>query len=76
MPITRPMSRIRAERAMHGMTQAALARAVGVSPATMSAVENGDRTPDSDLVRRLAVALDCRPERLVSHDTASCSTEA
>ncbi len=52
---------LRAERLAAGMSQAALARAAGVPQPNVSAYENGRRSPSSDVVRRLTLALAARP---------------
>lgn len=51
-------NRVRAVRVAHGFTQTELARAVGVSHATISRVETGARTGLLVVRRGIAAALD------------------
>ena len=53
-----------------------LARKAGVSPAMVSAVENGDRSPSVPLIRKLATALGIPFEALLlaAHGDAALST--
>ncbi len=50
---------LRAYRTDAGMTQAALATAVGVSRKTINTIENGVFTPSTILALTLAAELDC-----------------
>lgn len=55
-------NRLRELRAEHGLTQAALAEAVGVSRKTINTVENGVFVPSTTLSLRLAAQLGVRVE--------------
>ncbi len=50
-------NRLRDERAVHGLTQDALARMVGVSRKTINTIETGKFVPSTLLAIRLARAL-------------------
>ncbi|PRY93403.1 putative transcriptional regulator [Hasllibacter halocynthiae] len=56
--------RLRAHREAAGLTQAALADAVGVSRKTVNTIENGVFVPSTELALRLAAALGARVEDL------------
>lgn len=49
---------LKSARKAKGMTQAVLAEMLGVEPPTISRWEAGERQPDSDTLRRIAVVLD------------------
>ncbi|HZG10319.1 MAG TPA: helix-turn-helix transcriptional regulator [Allosphingosinicella sp.] len=57
-------NRLREERALRGLTQADLARMVGVSRKTINTVENRIFIPSTVLALRLARALSVPVERL------------
>ena len=57
-------NRLRELRTASGLTQAALAEAVGVSRKTVNTVENGVFTPSVTLALKLARALGCSVESL------------
>jgi transcriptional regulator with XRE-family HTH domain len=46
------------------MSQAKLARIVGVKQAYISMLENGERPLTDELLQKIATALDCKPEEL------------
>jgi DNA-binding XRE family transcriptional regulator len=52
----RRMSKLREYRTAHGLTQTEMAEAVGVKKATISRIENGERTPSMSLVSRICEA--------------------
>ncbi|MEO0930949.1 MAG: helix-turn-helix transcriptional regulator [Pseudomonadota bacterium] len=56
---TKLIVHLRAHRTKAGMTQAALADAVGVSRKTINTIENGVFTPSTTLALYLAEELDC-----------------
>ena len=56
--------RLRERRLERGMTQAELAAAAGMNAATVSHIENGKTEAQPRSVKRLAVALGCRPSDL------------
>jgi putative transcriptional regulator len=60
------VNRLRALRAVHDLTQAALAERVGVSRKTINTVENGVFIPSTVLALKLARALDCSVEEIFS----------
>ena len=49
-------------RAMLRMSQAKLARAVGVNQSYISMIETGERPLSDELLRKIAAALNCQPE--------------
>jgi putative transcriptional regulator len=55
-------------RAMHDLTQAALAQDVGVSRQTINAIETGRYDPSLDLAFALADYFDCQIEDLFHPD--------
>ena len=57
-------NRLKELRARHDLTQAELARAVGVSRKTINTVENRVFVPSTVLALRLAKRLDCPVEEL------------
>ncbi|WP_372782998.1 helix-turn-helix domain-containing protein [Phenylobacterium sp.] len=61
---------IRARRKARGVTQAALAEAVGVSVDQIQACENGMRRTGVGLLVRIAVGLDCGVSDLVVRPSA------
>lgn len=48
-----------------GLTQSALARAVGTSQSAISQIEAGDRNPSYEMIRQIAEALGVTPSYLV-----------
>lgn len=56
--------RLRAFRKLKQMTQVDLARAIGVSVATIGSIERGTRQPTADLVGAIASALSIDAEEL------------
>lgn len=69
----RGMSKLREYRATHGLTQSELAAAVGVKKATISRIENGERTPSMSLVSRICEAT---KGELTANDFMIASGEA
>ncbi|MGH3899967.1 MAG: helix-turn-helix domain-containing protein [Pseudonocardiaceae bacterium] len=57
---------IQTARRARGLTQPEVAEAAGVSQEAISRYENGVRTPDADVLDRLAAALGVTPELLES----------
>ncbi|MCS7234420.1 MAG: helix-turn-helix transcriptional regulator [Armatimonadota bacterium] len=57
-------SRVRRVRQSRGLSQAELARAVGLSPQALSAVEAGRYVPNTAVALRLAQVLGCAVEDL------------
>jgi transcriptional regulator with XRE-family HTH domain len=60
--------RLRQLRAERSLSQAALARAAGVSLWTVFQLENKPITPRPSTVRKLAAALDIEPSEMISPD--------
>ncbi len=58
-------SSLRAERARKHMQQEELARATGLSTATIAGYENGTYVPGADKIYALAKALDTTPNVLL-----------
>lgn len=63
---TRLGEAIETARRARGLTQPEVAEAAGVSQGAMSRYENGERSPDADVLSRLAAALGVTPELLQS----------
>jgi DNA-binding XRE family transcriptional regulator len=61
-----PAWRLNTLRWKHQITQAELARRLGMTRQTISAIERGRRGIGPDMARKLAAALDCSPEQLMS----------
>ena len=56
-----------------GLTQSALARAVGTSQSAVSAIEGGERNPSYDMLRQIAEALGVSAAYLVGADVEEIS---
>lgn len=54
--------RIVVRRAVLRMNQTELARRTGVAQSYISMLENGERPLTDELLQRIAVALNCKPE--------------
>lgn len=65
-------ARLRARRRERGLTQKQLAELVGVSHGTIGMYETGQRSPDLEMVRRLAVALDTSMSYLIGETDDPC----
>ncbi len=52
-------------RTIAGFTQAPLARAAGIDPSRLSAIENESKSATLDELVKLAKALDCKPHKLL-----------
>ena len=57
-PVTSPLSRLRELREAKGLSQADLARAVGISPHYLGLIESGEREPDGAILRSLGRLLE------------------
>ncbi|HRW66582.1 MAG TPA: helix-turn-helix transcriptional regulator [Candidatus Competibacter sp.] len=55
---------IMVRRAMLRMSQARLAREIGVKQAYISLLESGERPLNDDLLQKISAALGCKPEDL------------
>ncbi len=53
---------IMVRRAMLRMSQARLAREIGVKQAYISLLESGERPLNDDLLQKISAALGCKPE--------------
>lgn len=58
---------LRSLRIQKGWTQLELAFNAGLTPTTVSRLENGWQSPNLDTARRLATVLDCRLDELVGN---------
>ena len=58
-------SKLRAIRALRGVTQAALAESSGVSPTAIAEYERGKRDLRADTIRKLCQALDVQVKYIV-----------
>ncbi len=67
----RLLNTLKTERDRLGLTQAALAEAVGVSRKTINTVENGVFVPSTLLALKLALVLDRPVEMLFQIDDAA-----
>jgi len=57
---------LKIQRARHDMTQAELARRVGVTRKSINSIENGHYVPSTELALKMARELDCMVEDLFS----------
>ncbi len=62
---------IMVRRAMLRMSQAKLARAVGVKQAYISMIETGERPLTDELCQKISAALGCKPEDLARWQQAA-----
>ena len=62
---------IMVRRAMLRMSQARLAREIGVKQAYISLLEAGERPLNDELIQKIAVALRCKPEDLAKWQQAA-----
>lgn len=58
-----------------GLTQSALARAVGTSQSAISQIEAGDRNPSYEMIRQIAGALHVTPAYLISGEVEGLTPE-
>ena len=58
-----------------GLSQSALARAVGTSQSAISQIEAGDRNPSYEMIRQIAGALRVSPAYLVGAEVESLTPE-
>jgi transcriptional regulator with XRE-family HTH domain len=63
-PLDHKPAAVRRARQRVGLTQDALAKAVGVSPSLMSEIEKGTRNATQATILRLAEVLECDPDSL------------
>jgi transcriptional regulator with XRE-family HTH domain len=68
-------TRIAEIREHAGLTQSALARAMGVSQSAISQIEAGDRNPSFDTLRQIASALGVSVAHLVGGEVESLKPE-
>jgi len=61
---------LREIRVRRGMTQAKLAAAVGVAPHTISRYEDGNRSPNVEMLISLAQVLKCRVDDILDPPSA------
>ncbi|MCB1764496.1 MAG: helix-turn-helix transcriptional regulator [Candidatus Competibacteraceae bacterium] len=52
-------------RAMLRMTQSKLARLAGIHQSYISMIENGERPLTDELLQKISIALNCKPEELL-----------
>jgi transcriptional regulator with XRE-family HTH domain len=58
-----------------GLTQSALARAVGTSQSAISQIEAGERNPSYEMIRQIAEALGVSPSYLVGGEVEGLTPE-
>jgi transcriptional regulator with XRE-family HTH domain len=58
-----------------GLSQSALARAVGTSQSAISQIEAGDRNPSYEMIRQIASALRLTPAYLISEEVEGLTPE-
>lgn len=63
--MNRLAERIKHMREVRGLTQAELADAIGISRMSVSNYEAGDRTPDANVIIKLALYLDVSADYLL-----------
>ena len=63
--------KIMVQRAVLRINQSELARRIGVRQSYISMIENGDRPISDELLRKISVALRCKPEELKRWDKAA-----
>jgi transcriptional regulator with XRE-family HTH domain len=62
--------KVKRAREARGLSKAALARALGVAPSTVTRLESGERMPSAGLLRDLARELSLDLNDLLGVDTA------
>lgn len=62
---------LRRRRVAAGLSKLALARLAEISTTHMTAVELGQKSASAEVLGRLAQALDCQPEALMSEELIS-----
>lgn len=67
--------RIEEIREQGGLTQSALARAVGTSQSAISQIEAGERNPSYDMLRQIAKALNVSVPHLVGAEVEQLKPE-
>ena len=63
-------------RVQHNMSQADLARVLGVSRSTVSSYENDTRSPDKDTLLKIAACFQVSTDFLLGYDTAAISNSS
>ena len=70
------MNAIKQRRTQLGMKQNELAELIGVMPSAVSMWESGDRTPDSDCLKKLREVLGCTADEILGFDSEPEPTES
>ena len=65
------VANLRAMLAEHGLTQSELAGRLGVTPAYVSQLLSGHRTPQLETLEKLAKAMNCQAAELISEKVAT-----
>ena len=68
--------RVKQRRLDLGLSQRELAKLAGTTAAAVSHIERGQRRPSAELLGRLAGALECSTDELVSGDAKSTGEES
>jgi len=74
--ISRMKNNIRAMRERAGLTQGQLAKAIGTTHGYVGKMERGEKRIALDWIHKIAGALNCRPDDLVSSDEGSALPSA
>lgn len=67
---------IKEKRELLGLTQGALGEKIGLSPATISLYESGDRKPEVEVLRKLATALEVSVAALINTEVKDSDIDA
>ena len=67
---------IKEKRELLGITQSVLGEKIGLSPATISLYESGDRKPEVEVLRKLAIALDVSVAALINTEVKDSDIDA
>lgn len=67
---------IKEKRELLGITQSALGEKIGLSPATISLYESGDRKPEVEVLRKLATALEVSIAALINTEVKDTDIDA
>jgi HTH-type transcriptional regulator, repressor for puuD len=72
MAFAKRLARLREDA---GLSQSALARAIGTSQSAISQIESGDRNPSYEMIRQIADALGLSPAYLLGAEVEGLTAE-